>query len=133
MISPSLVTNFRMGFTRFDQASTPKLQGFDLVKAGFSQTLASQIEPRARQLPTLAVAGYQSIGGTANNDEATNYFTASNDRESRAQTFNERMRDRGLNPRPFGESPRLDTVKATTMRAYASLRSGIDRVSGRGR
>lgn len=79
VISPSLVTNFRMGFTRFDQASTPELQGFDLIKAGFSSTLAAEIEPRARQLPKLDIAGYQAIGAAANNDEATNNFTASND------------------------------------------------------
>ena len=79
VISPSLVTNFRTGFTRFDQASAPKLQGFDLTAAGFSSTLAAEIEPRARQFPTVSIAGYQSIGGSANNDESTNYFTASND------------------------------------------------------
>ena len=79
VISPSLVNDFRVGFTRFDQASTPEVQGFDLAKPGFAPALTTEVEPRARQLPTLSIAGYQSFGGAANNDDATNYFTTSND------------------------------------------------------
>ncbi|MFB3826092.1 MAG: TonB-dependent receptor domain-containing protein [Bryobacteraceae bacterium] len=79
VISPSLVNNFRVGFTRFDQSSTPKLKGMDLTAVGFSPALTALIEPQARQLPTLSVQGFQSIGGASNNDEITNYLTASND------------------------------------------------------
>jgi len=79
VLSPTLVNNFRVGFTHFEQSSTPKLQGMDLTGAGFSPALAAIIEPRARQLPTLSVAGYQSIGGAANNKNVTNYLTSSND------------------------------------------------------
>ncbi len=79
LLSASLVNNFRVGFTRFDQSSTPKLQGLDLTAAGFSPALAAAIEPQARQLPNLSIAGYQSMGGAANNDNVTNYLTASND------------------------------------------------------
>jgi hypothetical protein len=79
VISPSLVNNFRVGFTRFQQDSTPQMQGFDLAAAGFSPALVAAIDPQARQFPTLAVAGYQSIGGVASNLEVTNYSTASND------------------------------------------------------
>ncbi len=79
VISPSLLTNFRVGFTRFEQSNEPEMEGFDLVKAGFSPSLQATIDPRARQFPTLNIAGYQSIGGAANNDVISNYLTASND------------------------------------------------------
>ncbi|MBI4910726.1 MAG: TonB-dependent receptor [Acidobacteria bacterium] len=79
VLSASLVNNFRMGFTRFSQASTPEMLGFDLVGAGYSPALSAAIDPKARQFPTLAVAGYQSIGGAANNEDTTTYLTASND------------------------------------------------------
>ncbi|MEK7752395.1 MAG: carboxypeptidase-like regulatory domain-containing protein, partial [Acidobacteriota bacterium] len=79
VISASLVNNFRTGFTRFGQSSTPKLQGLDFAAAGFSPALVAAIEPQARQFPTLNIAGYQAMGGTANNNNVTNYLTASND------------------------------------------------------
>lgn len=79
VVSPQLVNDFRMGFTRFEQSNTPVMSGFDLVKAGFSPALQALIEPRARQFPTLNAAGYQSIGGATNNDAVTNYFTLSDE------------------------------------------------------
>jgi hypothetical protein len=72
VVSPSLVNNFRAGFTRFNWSSTPKLRGMDLSTAGFAPALSAWIEPRARQFPTISIAGYQSLGGTANNDNVTN-------------------------------------------------------------
>jgi hypothetical protein len=79
VISPSLVNNLRIGFTRFDQSNTPELQGLDLTAMGFAPSLAAAIDPRAKQFPTMSVAGYLSLGGAANNDAATNFLTASND------------------------------------------------------
>ncbi len=79
VISPSLITNARIGFTRYNQSNTPELAGFDLTSLGFSSSLSNAIDPRARQFPTLNVAGYQSLGGAANNNAVTNYYTASND------------------------------------------------------
>jgi hypothetical protein len=79
VFSPSLLNDFRVGLTRYEQSNTPELAGFDLTGAGFSPTLAAAIDPRARQFPTLSVSGYQSLGGAANNDAVTNYLTASND------------------------------------------------------
>ena len=79
VISPTLLNDFRAGFTRYEQSNTPELAGFDLTGAGFSPTLTAAIDPRARQFPTISVAGYQSLGGAANNDAVTNYLTTSND------------------------------------------------------
>jgi hypothetical protein len=79
VFSPTLLNDARIGFTRYDQSNTPELQGFDLSSIGFSPALSNAIDPRARQFPTLNVAGYQSLGGAANNDAVTNYSTASDD------------------------------------------------------
>jgi hypothetical protein len=79
VISPRLLNDFRVGFTRYEQSNVPEMAGFDLTGAGFSPTLTAAIDPRARQFPNLSVNGYQSLGGAANNDAANNYFTTSND------------------------------------------------------
>jgi len=79
VLSPSLLNDFRVGFTRYDQSNTPELAGFDLTAIGFASSLSNAIDPRARQFPTLNVGGYQSIGGAANNDAVTNYTTFSDD------------------------------------------------------
>ena len=79
VISPSLLTNARIGFTRFAESNTPELTGFDLTKAGFSPSLQAGIDPRAHQFPNLSVAGYQQLGGATNNNSASNYLTASDD------------------------------------------------------
>jgi outer membrane receptor protein involved in Fe transport len=79
VISPALLNDFRVGFTRYEQSNTPELQGLDLTAAGFSPTLAAAIDPRARQFPNLSVAGYFGLGGAANNDAVSNYLTASDD------------------------------------------------------
>jgi hypothetical protein len=79
IFSPTLLNDVRLGFTRYDQSNAPALEGFDLTSIGFSPALSNAIDPRARQFPTLNVAGYQSLGGAANNDAVTNYTTASDD------------------------------------------------------
>src|SRR5215472_17243253 len=78
VISSTLLTNFRIGFTRFEQSNTPEMEGLDLASLGFSPALNAAIDPTARQFPNLTVSGYQGLGGTANNDAVTNYLTASN-------------------------------------------------------
>jgi hypothetical protein len=79
VISPALLTNFRLGFTRFEQSNTPEMEGLDLSSLGFASSLNGAIDPTARQFPGLSVSGYQSLGGAANNDAVTNYLTASNE------------------------------------------------------
>ncbi len=75
----SLLNDFRLGFTRFDQSNHPELQGLNLESLGFTPSLANLLDPRAIQFPTLNIGGYYTLGGAANNDEATNYFTATNE------------------------------------------------------
>lgn len=79
VISPQLLNDFRTGFTRFEQSYAPKLQGLNLVGQGFSPNFAAEVDPRADQLPKLNIAGYQAMGAATSNDEATNYYTASNE------------------------------------------------------
>lgn len=50
------------------------------------------------------------------------FFTRSNDTESLAQAFNERLRRLGLRPRRAGQSLRRDEAKAGVMRTYSALR-----------
>ena len=79
VFSATLLNDSRIGFTRFDASSTPIMKGFNLTGAGFSPSLTAELNPAAIQFPTLSVTGYQKLGGAANDDNATNYFTASND------------------------------------------------------
>jgi hypothetical protein len=79
VISPSMLNDVRIGFTRFEQSQTPLLHGLDLVSAGFSSTLASQVDPRAVQLPKLNISGYQAMGAATDNDASTNYYTATDE------------------------------------------------------
>jgi hypothetical protein len=53
------------------------------------------------------------------------FFTRSNEDESMAQAFNERIRRVGLNPRRYGDSPGRDRVKVGAMRAYGLARRGL--------
>jgi len=51
VISPALLTNVRVGFTRFSESNTPALTGFDLKAAGFAPSLETAIDPRAANSP----------------------------------------------------------------------------------
>ena len=79
VFSPTLLNDSRIGFTRFDASDKPIMSGFNLTGAGFSPKLTGELNPAAIQFPTLNVSAYQPLGGAANDDEATNYFIASND------------------------------------------------------
>ena len=79
VISPRLLNDFRAGFTRYEQAYFPKMQGFDLTGAGFAPLFAAEIDPRAYQFPNLNITGYYQPGGANSSDEMTNYYTFSND------------------------------------------------------
>lgn len=79
VISPALLNDFRVGFTRFGTTNEPEMRGFDLTGAGFSPALQAAIDPRALQFPDLAVTNYQELGGADNNDNVSNYLTGSDD------------------------------------------------------
>jgi hypothetical protein len=53
------------------------------------------------------------------------FFTRSNEDESLVQVFNERLRKLGRSPRPYGDSPKRDSVKAAGMRAYSAVRRRV--------
>ena len=79
VFSPTLLNDSRIGFTRFDASDKPVMSGFNLTGAGFSPNLTSELNPVAIQFPSLNISGYQALGNATNDDEATNYFIASND------------------------------------------------------
>jgi hypothetical protein len=77
VISPTMVNNVRVGFTRFEQSTYPLMRGFDLTAAGFSPRLAAAIDPQAYTFPNLNIAGYQQVGNGSVSRTFSNYFTAS--------------------------------------------------------
>lgn len=79
VISPSLLNNFRAGFTRFEQRNDPMSIGFDLAAAGFSKSLADAIDPQAKVFPGLQITGYQNLGANSPSRALSNYFTFSDD------------------------------------------------------
>lgn len=79
VLSPSLLNNFRAGFTRFEQSFYPLAVDFDMVAAGFSRQLVDAIDPQARTFPSISVAGYQAIGTASKSRAFTNYFTLTDD------------------------------------------------------
>jgi hypothetical protein len=63
----------------------------------------------------------------SNGDESSlsltvTFYERSNEDESAVQVLNERLRGWGIRPRPYGERPARDRLKASAMRGYAALR-----------
>ncbi len=79
VFTPSLLNNFRYGFTRFDQTTTPLSQGFDTTAAGFAPGLAALIPSGARVFPQIAPAGIQTLGNSFPNSNVTNNHTFADD------------------------------------------------------
>ena len=52
-LSPNLVLDLKYGYTRFQEDSLPKSQGYDITQVGFSQGLAAQIDPQAYAFPCI--------------------------------------------------------------------------------
>src|SRR5204863_5758971 len=72
-VSPSLLFILRASMSRFiDPSTTEANRDFDLLGAGFSQRLVSQL-PFGSWFPRLSISGFQSLGrnpnfgGTASN------------------------------------------------------------------
>ena len=79
VFTPSLLNNFRYGFTRFEQRTDPLARDFDLAGAGFSSTLVNSIAPLARTFPQIQVAGLQTLGTSFFNQGISNYQTFADD------------------------------------------------------
>jgi hypothetical protein len=79
VISPTLLNNARVGFTRFNQTNSPISLGFDLAAAGFSKTLADAIPQPATVFPGLQIVGYQNLGANSPSKGLSNYLTMSDD------------------------------------------------------
>lgn len=60
------------------------------------------------------------------------YYTAATRRRELLYRGNARMRARGLNPSPVGQSPLRDNVKAAVLSAYMESRARLLRALGRG-
>jgi hypothetical protein len=78
-ISPTMIFNFKYGFTRFLESDYPYTQGFDLASLGFPSSLISQIDPQAARFPAIAIDSIIQLGETTNSQYVTNYhnFSAS--------------------------------------------------------
>lgn len=61
-------------------------------------------------------------GDTRSLSLTVTFFDRSNEDESLVQSFNERLRRFGLQPRAYGSAPRRDRAAATLMRAQSSVR-----------
>ncbi|MBS1824174.1 MAG: carboxypeptidase regulatory-like domain-containing protein [Acidobacteria bacterium] len=79
VISPSLLNDFRIGFTRFDQSFFPLSAGYDLNSLGFHPSLAAGISPQAISFPTINVAAFQNLGTGTNSRSFSNYMTLTDD------------------------------------------------------
>lgn len=77
--SPTLLTNFRYGFSLFQQQFVPLSAGFDLASIGLNAALVSQIDPQGRQFPSLGIDGYTAIGGANYSDAKSNFHVWNND------------------------------------------------------
>jgi len=64
LIGPSILANFRYGFTRQTQFRDPASLGVDLTTMGFSRTFNNGVQ--IRTLPSYAPAGYDAVGEGGN-------------------------------------------------------------------
>jgi hypothetical protein len=78
-ISPTMIFNFKYGFTRFIESDYPTSRGFDLASIGFPSSLISQIDPQAVRFPAITIDSVIQLGETTNSQYITNYhnFSAS--------------------------------------------------------
>ena len=78
-ISPTMIFNFKYGFTRFLESDYPLTRGYDLASIGFPSSLISQIDPQAVRFPAITIDSIIQLGETTNTQYITNYhnFSAS--------------------------------------------------------
>jgi len=77
--SPTLITNFRYGFSLFQQQFVPLSAGFDLASIGLNPALIGVLDPQGRQFPALGISGYTAIGGAGYSDAKSNFHVWNND------------------------------------------------------
>jgi hypothetical protein len=76
-LSPTMVLNFKYGFTRYLESDYPTTMGFDLASLGFPSSLISQIDPQAARFPAITIDSVVQLGETTNSQWVTNYHTFS--------------------------------------------------------
>jgi len=79
VITPSLLNDFRVGFTRFEQSTTPLAAGYDLASLGFSNSLISRLDPKAITFPQINLPNFQNLGTNFPNQAISNYMTFTDD------------------------------------------------------
>lgn len=79
VISPALLNDFRVGFTRFEQSFFPLSAGYDLNSLGFHPSLAAGITPQAIAFPTINLPQFQNLGTGTNSRAFSNYTTMTDD------------------------------------------------------
>jgi outer membrane receptor protein involved in Fe transport len=79
VFNPTLLLNFRYGFSRFIQTFDPLGKDFDLVAAGFSKDLVARLDPAGITFPQIAVDQIAQLGSTYVTGAYTNYHTWAGD------------------------------------------------------
>ncbi|MBM3747701.1 MAG: TonB-dependent receptor [Acidobacteria bacterium] len=79
VFNPTLLLNFRYGFSRFIQTFDPLGMGFDLAAAGFSKDLVARLDPAGITFPQIAVDQLAQLGSTYVTGAYTNYHTWAGD------------------------------------------------------
>ncbi|MBW2010353.1 MAG: TonB-dependent receptor [Deltaproteobacteria bacterium] len=77
--NPGLLMNFRYSFARYLQSFVPNGKDFDLVSAGFSPNLVTQIDPLGLTFPQITVSGLATLGNQYARSFYTNYHVFSLD------------------------------------------------------
>jgi hypothetical protein len=75
MFSPSLLLNFKYGFTRYVETDNAFSRGMNLSEFGFPSSLTSQIDNSVSAFPVYAIDQYVQLGETTNYLWTTNYHT----------------------------------------------------------
>ncbi len=75
MFSPSMLLNFKYGFTRYVETDNAFSRGMNLSEFGFPSSLTSQIDNSISAFPVYAIDQYVTLGETTNYLWTTNYHT----------------------------------------------------------
>jgi hypothetical protein len=79
VVSPTLLNNVRIGFTRFQQRFEPLAAGVDLTSLGFHPSLAAGIDPQALTFPQINMPAFQNLGTNFPSQAISNYMTFTDD------------------------------------------------------
>jgi len=77
VLNPSLVLNWRYGFSSTKWWELRRTRGYDLSRLGFSPALLKLTDPRVAPIPRVQVGGYTTLSNWENGDGANSSLTHS--------------------------------------------------------